>query len=342
MSSRPKIFTWHVHGSYLYYLSQANFDIYLPVDETRSTGYIGRGPTFPFGGNVYEIPLEDIPKASFDCILYQNSRNYLTDQYTALTQEQLQLPRIYLEHDPPQEHPTDTKHIVDDPDVLLVHVTHYNKLMWDNNRTPNTVIPHGVTVPPDVHYTGQLEKGIVVVNNLAQRGRRLGLDIYQELARQVPLDLVGLEAEAAGGLGEVLHPVLPAFIAQYRFYFHPIRYTSLGLALLEAMMLGLPVVGLATTELATVIRNGHSGFIDTDINCLAEKMQWLLRRPEQAARMGEEGRKVAMRSFNIERFAKDWEKVVSNVMSGRLNGLNNEGFPIGSGDRSGSPIISNP
>jgi hypothetical protein len=28
---RPKVLTWHIHGTYLYYLTQANCDFYLPV-----------------------------------------------------------------------------------------------------------------------------------------------------------------------------------------------------------------------------------------------------------------------------------------------------------------------
>src|SRR5688500_17856345 len=33
--NRIKIFTWHIHGSYLYYLSKANFEIYIPINEKK-------------------------------------------------------------------------------------------------------------------------------------------------------------------------------------------------------------------------------------------------------------------------------------------------------------------
>ncbi|HZW02982.1 MAG TPA: hypothetical protein VFF68_03575, partial [Anaerolineaceae bacterium] len=91
----------------------------------------------------------------FDLVLFQSHDNYLRDQHEILSDRQKDLPRIYLEHDPPRQNPTDTKHPVDDPNVLLVHVTHFNNLMWDNNRTPSTVIEHGVVVPEGVQYSGE-------------------------------------------------------------------------------------------------------------------------------------------------------------------------------------------
>ncbi|MDQ3503397.1 MAG: glycosyltransferase [Actinomycetota bacterium] len=49
-------------------------------------------------------------------------------------------------------------------------------------------------------------------------------------------------------------------------FVNPIRYTSLGLAVREAMALGLPIVGLATTEMATVVQNGVNGYVETDVD----------------------------------------------------------------------------
>ena len=92
------------------------------------------------------------------------------------------------------------------------------------------MIEHGVHLPAPATYAGDLERGIVVVNHLHRRGRRLGADVFHSLRQRVPLDLVGMGAEEAGGIGEVGNLALPAFCARYRFFFNPIRYTSLGLA----------------------------------------------------------------------------------------------------------------
>jgi hypothetical protein len=86
-----------------------------------------------------------------------------------------------------------------------------------------------VTVPDGLRYTGELPRGLVVVNNLARRGRRLGADVFGRAGAAVPLDLVGMGSEQAGGLGDVPHDRLPSFQVRYRFLFNPIRYTSLGL-----------------------------------------------------------------------------------------------------------------
>jgi glycosyltransferase involved in cell wall biosynthesis len=191
--------------------------------------------------------------------------------------------------------------------------------MWDSGRAPTRVIDHGVFVPDDARYTGEPARGLVVVNHLRQRGRRLGADVFELLRREVPLDLVGMETELFGGLGEVFPPDLPKFEARYCLFFNPIRWTSLGLAIIEAMMIGLPVVDLATTELVTVIRNGESGFIDTDPLKLAEPMRMLLADPGEARRLGKNARWYALERFGIDRIAREWEGVFAQV-TGRMPG----------------------
>ena len=312
--TRPlNILTWHVHGSYLYYLSHVPHLLYLPVKPGRPEGYGGRLPGLPWPQTVVEVAAERARDLDLDCILFQSRKNFVEDQLEILSPAQRRLPRIFLEHDPPREQPTDTRHPVDDPDALLVHVTAFNELMWDNGRTPTRVIEHGVAVPDGVRYSGEIARGIVVVNGLPSRGRRLGADVFTAARERVPLDLVGLESDAAGGLGEAGHDELPALIARYRFFFNPIRYTSLGLAVCEAMMLGVPIVALATTEMATVVENGKSGMVDTRLDVLVDGMRRLLADPREAMRLGDGARRTAERRFGIERFVRDWNDVLEEV-----------------------------
>lgn len=313
MQRRLKILTWHTHGSYLYYLTQAPHDFYVLSKPDRPPGYGGRCGHMPWGDNVIDMPVSEVKDQRFDCILFQDDEQFLTDQFQYLSEEQRRLPKIYLEHDPPRENPTEMRHPVDDPSMLLVHVTPFNALMWDSGRTPTRIVEHGVIVPKDVHYRGELDRGLVVINNIMKRGRRLGGDVFQQAKESVPLDLVGMGAKEAGGIGEVQHAQLPAFAAQYRFFFNPIRYTSLGLAVIEAMMIGMPVVAVATTEMATVVDNGVSGYISNDIPTLVARMQELIADPAHARKLGEESRRYACERFHIERFVRDWDETFRTV-----------------------------
>ncbi|RZI84478.1 MAG: glycosyltransferase family 1 protein [Rubrivivax sp.] len=313
MQRRLRILTWHVHGNYLYNLTQVPHDFYLLTDADRSTHHTGRSGVLPWGSNVHEAPVEHVKEMPFDVIMFQSREAYEDEQHRILSAEQLRLPKVYLEHDPPQEHPTDTLHWVQDPNALLVHVTPFNALMWHNGVTPTQVIEHGVLPLSPDRYRGDRQAGLVVVNNLDLRGRRLGADIYEQVKTQVPLTLVGMGAERMGGAGEVVNHQLPATMASHRFFFNPIRYTSLGLSIIEAMMVGMPIVGLATTELVSVIRNGENGFIDTRVDRLVDAMHMLLKDPLEAKRLGEAARETALERFNIDRFVNDWLVTLRNV-----------------------------
>ncbi len=305
-SRRLKIMTWHVHGNYLYYLTQVPHDFYLVVDAERSTHHTGRSGILPWGPNVHEAPADALQQMDFDVVLHQSRDTWEVDRLTLLTEAQRRLPTVYLEHDPPQGHPTDTLHWAAGPETTIVHCTPFNALMWDSGASPTRIIDHGVLPLSNARWTGERADGIVVVNNLDLRGRRLGIDVYREVARRVPLCLVGMGSERCGGEGEVPNADLPARMAQHRFFFNPIRYTSLGLAVIEAMMVGVPVVGLATTELVTVIESGRNGFVDTRLDALVDAMQRLRADPQLARAWGEAGRKTAIERFSIDRFVDDW------------------------------------
>lgn len=306
MQKRLRILTWHVHGNYLYNLTQVPHDFYLLTDDERSTHHSGRSGVLPWGPNVHEAHVNEVKDMTFDVVMFQSREAYDDEQHRVLSDEQRRLPRVYIEHDPPQGHPTDTLHWFQESEGLLVQVTHFNALMWDAGATPTVVVEHGVLPLSAERYRGEYQQGLVVVNNLDQRGRRLGADVYEQVRQLVPLTLVGMGAERMGGAGEVINHQLPATMAAHRFFFNPIRYTSLGLSIIEAMMVGMPIVGLATTELVTVIRNGENGFIDTRIDRLVDAMNMLLKDPLEAKRLGDAARETALERFNIDRFVNDW------------------------------------
>src|SRR5579884_4305749 len=303
---RLNILIWHIHGSYLNTLARIEHNWYLPIKPGRPEGYGGRGRTFDLPDYMQEVPAEQVRDLKLDLVIYQTPKNFFEDGPEILSPEQQRLPKIYLEHNVPRPHATDTHHPIDDPDVLLVHVTHYNRLMWDNGRTPTMVIEHSVALDPTVQYSGHLERGITVINGIQQRPRIAGYDIFLRLRQDIPLDIAGMRTEEIGGLGDIPYRHLHRRVAEYRFLFSPIRYTSLPLAVIEAMTLGMPVVALATTELPSVIENGKSGYTSCNIDELMGYMRHLLAHPEEARLLGQRAGEVARERFGLERFIRDW------------------------------------
>lgn len=314
---RLKILIWHIHGSYLNNLARLDHDWYLPVKPERSVGYNGRGTTFDIPDYVREVPAEEVRNLDLDLIVYQTPKNFFEDQYAILSPAQLRLPKIYLEHNTPKPHATDTRHPIDDPDVLLVHVTHYNRLMWDNGRTPTLVIEHSAAIDPQASYSGRLERGITVANGIQKRPRIAGYDLFLQAREQIPLDIAGMQTEEFGGLGDIPYRHLHQRIAEYRFLFSPMRYTSLPLAVIEGMTVGMPIVALATTELPSVIEHGKSGYLSCDLDELIVYMRFLLTHPAEAQRLGNNARKVAQQRFGIDRFIRDWNAAFAWVLDTR-------------------------
>jgi glycosyltransferase involved in cell wall biosynthesis len=304
---RLKILTWHVHGSYLNTLARIEHDWYLPVKPGRPEGYGGRGMTFDLPASVREIPAQEVRDLDLDLVLYQSQRNYMVDRCEILSPEQQCLPAIYLEHNTPRPHACDTQHPLNDPDLLLVHVTQYNRLMWDCRETPTTVIEHSVAIDPSVRYHGTLQCGLTVVNAIQKRPRIAGLDLYQQAQEHIALNIAGMQTEEIGGLGDIPYTELHRRMASYRFLFSPIRYTSLPLAVIEAMTIGMPVIALATTELPSVIENGKNGYISNDPAELFAHMRRLVDQPEEARMLGQGAYETARRRFSLARFIRDWD-----------------------------------
>jgi glycosyltransferase involved in cell wall biosynthesis len=93
---------------------------------------------------------------------------------------------------------------------------------------------------------------------------------------------------------------------------HPVRWTSLGLALLEAMHLGMPVVALGTTEVVEAVPP-VAGIVSTNVDRLVSAMRDLLAEPEQAALMGKAAREAALARYGLPAFLRRWDELLAEV-----------------------------
>jgi glycosyltransferase involved in cell wall biosynthesis len=101
-------------------------------------------------------------------------------------------------------------------------------------------------------------------------------------------------------------------VARRRVYLHPYRWTSLGLALIESMLLGLPVAALATLEVPEAVPPG-AGVVTNRLDRLAAGLQRLLADEDYARSCGETARRAALDRYGLDRFLTDWDHLFEEI-----------------------------
>jgi hypothetical protein len=317
------ILLWHVHGSWTTAFVQGPHTYLVPVTPDRGLDGLGRARTFSWPDSVREVTPEQLRDAAVDLVVLQRPHEAeLAERWLGGRRPGRDVPAVYLEHNAPDGDVPGTRHpCADRDDLTLVHVTHFNRLFWDNGSTRTEVVEHGI-VDPGHLYSGRLDRAAVVVNEPVRRGRYTGTDLLPALAQAVPLDVFGMGTEGlAGHLGlpedrcrtaDLPQQQLHGAMAERRLYLHPVRWTSLGLSLLEAMHLGMPVVALATTEAVEAVPEG-TGTLSTRPEVLAAAARRYLHEPEAAAEDGARARQAALRRYGLKRFLDDWERLMTEV-----------------------------
>jgi hypothetical protein len=310
------ILLWHVHGSWTTAFVRCGHRVLLPVLPDRGADGRGRAQTWEWPPNAVEVTSAEAAEQDVDVVILQRPHELheLAEQWLGGRRPGRDVPAIYLEHNAPQGRIAEMRHpAADRPDLTLVHVTHFNDLFWDAGGTPTRVIEHGIP-DPGHRYTGELPRAAVVVNEARRRARVTGTDLLPRFASVAPLDLFGMDAEALGGRGDVPQQRMHDELARRRVYLHPIRWTSLGLSLLEAMHLGMPVVALAATEATEAVPLG-AGVVSTRVELLQDALRRFLAEPQLARAVGAAARAAALERYGLDRFLADWDALLAQVVA---------------------------
>jgi glycosyltransferase involved in cell wall biosynthesis len=309
-----RILCWHVHGSWSTALVQGDHEYVVPVIPGRGPDGRGRARTWEWPEAVVERSPEQLRDEPLDLVLLQRPHELveLCEAWTGRRPGR-DLPAVYVEHNAPQGRIADMRHpAADRDDLTVVHVTHFNDLFWDCGSTRTRVIEHGIP-DPGHRYSGTVPRAAVVINEAARRGRVTGTDLLGRLAeQQVPIDLFGIGAATLGGIEDLSQARLHDELARRRCYVHPIRWTSLGLSLIEAMHLGLPVAALATTEVPDAVPP-RAGVVSTRIDVVARAARTFLHDPAAARAAGDAARRHALDRFGLDRFLADWDALLEEV-----------------------------
>jgi hypothetical protein len=315
-----RILLWHVHGAWTTAFVHGDHRYVVPLLPDRGPDGVGIARTYAWPRDrVTELPPERLRDEPFDAVVLQRPHEleHLCEAWTGRRPGR-DLPALYIEHNAPQGRIADMRHpAADRDDLLLVHVTHFNALFWDAGATPARVVEHGI-VDPGERYSGELPRAAVVINEARRRARVTGTDLLGRFAGAAPIDLFGMDARSLDrgnglrAIEDLPQDALHTEMARRRVYLHPIRWTSLGLSLLEAMHLGMPVVALGTTEVHEAVP-AEAGVVSTKVDVLAGAVRRLVDDPDEAAERGRAARAAALERYGLERFLADWDEVLEEV-----------------------------
>lgn len=326
-----KVLMWHVHGSYMTSMVSGAHDYVLPLLPDRGPDGRGRASSWSWPERAREVAADRLRDEDIDVVILQRPHEIgLVREWTG-REPGRDLPAVYLEHNAPTGHAVSSRHMLAGErglgDMPLVHVTHFNALAWDSGEHPVRVVEHGIPDPGSL-YTGEDASLAVVINEPVRRRRVSGSDIVLELARVLPVFVYGMGSEELGacaeerGLGgldrtrclDLPQAELHQAMARHRAYLHPYRWTSLGLSLIEAMTIGMPVLALSTTEAPEAVP-AEAGVVTNDLERLAVAAQRLLADPDGARRRGNAARSHALSRYSLSRFLDDWDRILVEVTS---------------------------
>ncbi len=311
-----------VHGGYTDSFIRGRHDYLFPAAGADGRGGLSRlGELAP--RNAVECPAARLRDEPPDLVVLQRLEEL--EQFEQLTGRRpgRDVAAIFLEHNTPKiDVPQSVHPLAGRTDVLIVQVTHFNALFWDCGAAPTTVVEHGMA-DPGPRYTGERAACAFVVNEPVRRWRVTGTDLlthFDGLAVDafgidgdlLPAELAGRgpRLRFAGNLGPA--EIVDA-MALRRVYLHLNRWTSLGLSLIQAMLLGLPVVVVDATEAARAVPP-DAGALSTDPAELRAAAELLLADPDEATRRGRIARAAALDRFGLDRFLTDWDNAFDRAL----------------------------
>ena len=189
--------------------------------------------------------------------------------------------------------------------------------------------PGGPELPPDARI-------LLAISRLErQKGLDVAIEALAEIRARHPqavllvLGVGSLEQELlalAGDRGVADAVYLPwrvgdvtAWLHRAELLVHPARWEGFGLALLEAMLAGLPVVASEVSSIPEIVVGGETGLLvpPDDVEALASALETLLSDPALRAAYGSAGLERAHRKFSVGRMAEQTERVYAEALATR-------------------------
>jgi glycosyltransferase involved in cell wall biosynthesis len=217
------------------------------------------------------------------------------------------------------------------------------------------VIRNGVEPrkPAPDRRAGQVAGGPLVVGGVGRLTGQKGFDLLIEATRrlvregwQVEVRLAGAGREqdrlAAAAAGLPIHLVgftgdVSGFLAGLDLFCLPSRAEGLPLALLEAMMAGLPCVATAVGEVPAAVGEAALVVPPGNVDELTRALRRLLGDPRLRTELARRARDLAVRNFDVAAMVDATVAVYDKALAGRGGASRPPGWPLVVGARLRTP-----
>jgi len=112
---------------------------------------------------------------------------------------------------------------------------------------------------------------------------------------------------------------VPHFLSGLDVVVSASRSEAFGLAIVEALASGAPVVATATAGAREIISDNQTGHLVpiNDVNAMATAISLVLKNPKDSQHISENARQMVIESFSLDRMISDTEAVYRDVLKDR-------------------------
>jgi glycosyltransferase involved in cell wall biosynthesis len=154
---------------------------------------------------------------------------------------------------------------------------------------------------PDVHFV------VIGEDKSPQMDHRRSLEkLITELGLNGVIDMAGWRDD------------INAALASLTVFVSAARSEPFGLAIVEAMAAGLPIIATRSEGALEILEDGSTGKLvpADDPEVLAQAINHLLDNPLECSRLGQKAQRVARDRYSLARMASDTERVYREVLAG--------------------------
>lgn len=180
--------------------------------------------------------------------------------------------------------------------------------LWN---VPNSrFILHGMS-PEEWPQTDYAHNNVVVAapDSRLHRAYR-NIDAIERAQRRVPVTWIGRDKKFR------TFEAYRHFLASSTAFFQPSFASPNPRSRTEAMLCGLVVITTGFHGEEEFITHGVNGFVSNDMEELLDCLDYVHSKPDEARRVGRAGRETAQSFFHIDRFLREWDMLLKEVMSG--------------------------